>query len=242
MRKLMFMLLTFVFAVSMTVTATVANIDKKVPKAVIKTSANTTIPSGAHTKYNVKVTFTQTNIKTITVTLNGKKYTLPKDGWYKAVGSYKVVCKYKAGNALTVTFNIDKRDATLDFTLIDLNSRIVHLSDYRGKKVLINFWNTWCIGCVNELPFIENISRQNIPNFVILTVACGNDIKTAKTFVQNNNYHFTTLIDESFKLYNQLKIETLPITIFINKNGTISRRINREMTEKEMKVEIGLLK
>src|SRR5207245_2504159 len=41
-----------------------------------------------------------------------------------------------------------------DFTAIDLNGKPVHLSDFRGKVVLLNFWASWCGVCETEKPLI----------------------------------------------------------------------------------------
>ncbi|WP_455675131.1 redoxin domain-containing protein, partial [Pradoshia sp.] len=40
----------------------------------------------------------------------------------------------------------------VDFTLKDLEGQEVSLSDYKGKKVFLNFWATWCNPCKEEMP------------------------------------------------------------------------------------------
>jgi thiol-disulfide isomerase/thioredoxin len=46
-----------------------------------------------------------------------------------------------------------------DFALKDLNGRTVHLEQFRGKVVLLNFWATWCTACLTEIP--DFIALQN---------------------------------------------------------------------------------
>ncbi len=46
-----------------------------------------------------------------------------------------------------------------DFTVTD-GSRSVHLADYRGRVVVLNFWATWCIPCIAELPSLMDMQRQ----------------------------------------------------------------------------------
>lgn len=55
---------------------------------------------------------------------------------------------------------IEKGDKAPDFTLPSLkNGNDVSLSDFKGKKVLLNFWATWCRPCETEMPAMEEPSK-----------------------------------------------------------------------------------
>ena len=57
------------------------------------------------------------------------------------------------------------------FTLKDMNGAQVHLADYKGKVVLLNFWATWCGPCKVEIPeFVQLYSQYKDRGFVILGV------------------------------------------------------------------------
>ena len=51
-------------------------------------------------------------------------------------------------------------DAVPEFELLDLDGRTVHLSDFAGRNVLLNFWATWCPPCKAELPDLVEVQRQ----------------------------------------------------------------------------------
>lgn len=57
-----------------------------------------------------------------------------------------------------------------DFTLEDMQGKTHHLSDYRGKWVLVNFWATWCPPCLNELPELNALSRAH-QDVVVIGIA-----------------------------------------------------------------------
>lgn len=48
-----------------------------------------------------------------------------------------------------------------EFELKDLAGRVVKLSDYKGKVVLINFWATWCPPCRAEMPELVQLQKEN---------------------------------------------------------------------------------
>src|SRR5688500_6607673 len=67
--------------------------------------------------------------------------------------------------ALMITFspaNVLRQEAKApQFELRDINGRIVRLSNYRGKVVLINFWATWCPPCRVEVPDLIRLQREH---------------------------------------------------------------------------------
>ena len=46
-----------------------------------------------------------------------------------------------------------------EFVLADRHGKVAHLSDYRGKVLILDFWATWCGPCRVEIPWFNNLSR-----------------------------------------------------------------------------------
>ncbi len=83
-------------------TVTIKNIDKTKPVLSVKTSAGKTVKNGATVKgYDLKVKYTEANLLTKTVTLNGKKVSWSSTGVFKKHGTYVFTLKDKAGNVTT---------------------------------------------------------------------------------------------------------------------------------------------
>src|SRR5690554_6683204 len=60
-----------------------------------------------------------------------------------------------------VEVGIQKGDAAVDFELLNLDGTPAKLSDYKGKKVILNFWATWCPPCRAEMPHMERFYEDN---------------------------------------------------------------------------------
>jgi thiol-disulfide isomerase/thioredoxin len=58
-----------------------------------------------------------------------------------------------------------------DFALKDVNGKTVHLSDFRGKVVLLNFWTTWCPACLSEIPDLIELQKKNPEQLAILGIS-----------------------------------------------------------------------
>lgn len=128
------------------------------------------------------------------------------------------------------------RQKAIDFTLTDLNGNSVSLKKFRGKNVYINFWTTWCPWCKKELPDIEKISQEyKDKNLVVLTVDIGEDKATVGNFIKENNYDFNVLLDSDSSVAQQYSISSIPVSIFIDKNGNIAQKNVGAMSENQMK-------
>src|SRR5215472_13516710 len=72
-------------------------------------------------------------------------------------------------NSRTSSTTVAESSSTLkgqkapDFALESLDSRTVHLSDFHGKAILLNFWATWCTPCKYEMPWFEQMQKQYGP-------------------------------------------------------------------------------
>ena len=56
------------------------------------------------------------------------------------------------------------------FDLVDSQGHPQRLADYRGRYVVLNFWATWCVPCIQEIPEIAAFAKAH-PEVVVLGVA-----------------------------------------------------------------------
>lgn len=126
-----------------------------------------------------------------------------------------------------------------DFTLMTLDGKEAKLSDYRGKKVILNFWATWCPPCKAEIPHMEKYYKKSAKddNVEILAVnlkKSDKDEHYIKDFVKSYDMTYPVLLDTDGEQQEQYQIVTIPTTYFIDTKGKIQTTITGPMDQKKM--------
>jgi cytochrome c biogenesis protein CcmG/thiol:disulfide interchange protein DsbE len=110
-----------------------------------------------------------------------------------------------------------------DFALQDAEGKEVHLSDYRGRVVLLNFWATWCGPCRIEIPWFAELERtRKEQGFAVLGISLDTEgWHTVKPFLEKAgvNYGIVMGDDETAK---QFAVTALPTTLLIDRAGRIA--------------------
>lgn len=110
----------------------------------------------------------------------------------------------------------------LEITLSDPTGRPVSLSEFRGKIVFINFWTTWCLACVIEMPSMEKLhQRFKDKDFIMVAINLQESAARVKQFYEEYKLTFTALLDITGDVGAALGIRSIPTTFILDKNGRI---------------------
>ena len=120
-----------------------------------------------------------------------------------------------------------------DFELENLEGENVRLSDLRGKVVVVNFWATWCIPCVEEMPSFQEFQDQ-FPDFVMIGIDQKEGADKVKSFLEGKGINYSILLDLNGKVSNSYKVFMLPSTFFVDQEGMIRFRHYGIMTPDQM--------
>ena len=113
-----------------------------------------------------------------------------------------------------------------DFTLPDLNGDYVSLSDFAGKPVLINFWNTGCPPCRDEMPYLQQVYDENShTELVLLTISIAEKTDTVEDFLQYHNLSLPVLLDADASVALRYNLPGIPTTIFVDKDGILRAKV-----------------
>lgn len=139
--------------------------------------------------------------------------------------------------ASTVT-GIQKGNAAPDFELTTLDGTSVKLSDYKGKKVILNFWATWCPPCKDEMPHMQNFYEKFKENGIEIVAVNLTNIdkgqKVIETFVKNNGLTFQIPLDRDGKIGEIYQTISIPTSYILDSKGIITSKIIGPMDEEMM--------
>jgi peroxiredoxin len=126
-------------------------------------------------------------------------------------------------SAATVKAAKDRKDAP-EFALKDADGKTVHVADYRGKVVLLDFFATWCGPCKIEIPWFTEMERKNKDKgFAVLGVSMDDEgWEVVKPFLAGLNVNYRVVIgnDATAQLYGG--VDALPTTFLIDTSGKIA--------------------
>lgn len=127
----------------------------------------------------------------------------------------------KSGEAM-IKEGLEKGDIAPDFELETLEGEKVSLSDFRGKRVMLNFWATWCPPCRAEMPDMQKFHENK--DVVILAVnltETESSEDNVPKFVEEYGITFRVPLDVDSSVSTLYQIRPIPTTYLIDSNGMI---------------------
>jgi peroxiredoxin len=110
-----------------------------------------------------------------------------------------------------------------NFTLQSNVGGQVSLASLKGQVVMVNFWATWCVPCREEMPHLEALyKRYNSLGFELLAVNVEkNNAEGARKWLEETPVTFPVLFDPENQVTKLYKVQTMPSTVLIGRDGTM---------------------
>lgn len=115
-----------------------------------------------------------------------------------------------------------------DMAFRDAEGKPVTIADFAGKKLLVNFWASWCVPCRAEMPALDAVAaRYNSDGFEVLPINLDigeGGLEKAKAFLAEGGFQNLPLYaDSTFSAFERLKQEAvaigLPATLLLDEKG-----------------------
>jgi cytochrome c biogenesis protein CcmG/thiol:disulfide interchange protein DsbE len=113
-------------------------------------------------------------------------------------------------------------DTAPNFSIQTDSGKTITARDFGGKLLLLNFWATWCGTCIEEIPDLNQMTRQLTPKgLVVLGVSVDKDESAYKSFLTRSPLAYLTARDPDEKINSQYGTFVYPESYLIDRNGKV---------------------
>lgn len=133
-------------------------------------------------------------------------------------------------------------DRVPDFVLPALRGGCVHLSEFRGEPLVINFWASWCNPCRHEFPrFRAARERHRDDHLEILGVTYRDIASDSRHFADQQDATWPLLVDDSGDVARVFHVGQIPQTFFVDADGRITSHLFADLSSRQLEREIRRL-
>lgn len=142
-------------------------------------------------------------------------------------------------SALLVTHGVPARakDVLKDAPNVSLNmltGNAVHITDFKGKVVLVDFFASWCLPCRKSFPELEALHRQHeSKGLVVVAVNVDEERSHADAFLQQYPHSMRIALDPKGLVAEAFAVSAMPTTLIVDRAGQI-RYSHKGYTEKAL--------
>lgn len=129
------------------------------------------------------------------------------------------------GNPYNLSENLlEKEQVIQNATFTDLDGNEVKLADFKGKVVMVDFWETWCGPCLQVFPIMDSLMTEYPEDFVVLaTNLNSSDTRTdVLNFRDSKDYDFDYVLDSNSAGPEVIEMG-IPFKLFFDPDGRLIR-------------------
>lgn len=172
------------------------------------------------------------------IEVTGKLYT-KKNSQFITIESYRFLSDPPAGSQQTTI------GSEVDLSLKDLSGVEQHLSSYRGRIVVLNFWATWCVPCKQEMPDLAAVQNE-YASFGVQVVGAAADQMGDRAkvvqFIKQAKLNFPIWLGVTTADMQRFGVGPgLPATVVIGRDGRIAALHYKIIQQAQLKKEIDRL-
>ena len=110
----------------------------------------------------------------------------------------------------------------------DRDGADVPLSSFRGRVVLLNFWATWCLPCLKEMPSLDRLQGAfGGPDFTVVPVSIDRDGRAVAEpyFERLGIKNLALYLDPESRTVFSFGVHDLPVSVLLGRNGRVVGRM-----------------
>jgi thiol-disulfide isomerase/thioredoxin len=153
---------------------------------------------------------------------------LKKDAIINTTPDKIYIYKYQYVNVSNGYLSIGNKVPNISFRVFsDINEvspaddkKVYDLERYKGKKIVLNFWASWCAPCVNEFKVFQDFYNTDKDVVVFMVDIDNTDYASARSFANRNDYTVPIIYDAK-ELESKFSLFGIPRTVYIDEDGMV---------------------
>lgn len=142
---------------------------------------------------------------------------------------------------------LDQGNTPPDFELTTFDGEVVKLSELKGKKVILNFWASWCGPCKAEMPHMQNYYENDAEDDQVEVIAVNMSTQErggmdgVQEFIDSYGLTFPIPLDKEGTAIADYEIVTIPTTFMLGTDGKLAQKVIGPMDEKTIRALVDQL-
>lgn len=110
----------------------------------------------------------------------------------------------------------------------------VSLAAYAGQPMVVNFWGSWCVPCVEEMPDLQRVHESLGDTVAFVGVNVNDAEEAARSMTERTGVTYDLVRDADGELIRALDITTFPTTVLVAADGTIVDTVRRQVSAERL--------
>jgi len=121
---------------------------------------------------------------------------------------------------------VTAQEVAPDFTLTDIDGIEFSLSDFRAKVILLDFFDTSCSPCLEEIPHLKTLHEEFDEDLVIISISVSPSFDTVEKLQQFRQEHEINWIvaRDTIGIFDEYNVQYIPTLVIIDQEGYMQRR------------------
>jgi thiol-disulfide isomerase/thioredoxin len=110
-----------------------------------------------------------------------------------------------------------------DFTLDLLDGKNFRLSEHKNKVVVLDFWATWCVSCVQAFPQLIGATSKHPDDVIYIAVNQQESAATIREFLETHEWTAEVALDRDGNIGRMYQVDGIPQTVVVGRGGKIEK-------------------